>query len=84
MVINEINEIEGMDAATGHLPADHPVKDLLAEYSDVLQEPTSLPPDRPVSHVIPLEPGARPPYRGMYRLRHHWREQRYTSKCRNC
>ena len=68
VMVNEVNEIEGMDVATGHLPADHPVRDLLAEYADVLREPTTLPPDRPVSHVIPLEPGARPPHRGMYRL----------------
>ncbi|GFH17888.1 Zf-CCHC domain-containing protein/RVP_2 domain-containing protein, partial [Haematococcus lacustris] len=34
---------------------------LLAEYSDVFTPLTGLPPDRPVGHTIPLEPGNRPP-----------------------
>ncbi|KAJ9515735.1 hypothetical protein QJQ45_002627 [Haematococcus lacustris] len=41
---------------------------LLAEYSDVFTPLTGLPPDRPVGHTIPLEPGNRPPATPMYRL----------------
>lgn len=60
--------IEGLDAATGHLPADHPVHQLIVDYKEVFEEPQGLPPDRPISHTIPTEPGAVPPRRGMYRL----------------
>ncbi|KAJ9515942.1 hypothetical protein QJQ45_016884 [Haematococcus lacustris] len=41
---------------------------LLAEYNDVFTPLTGLPPDRPVGHTIPLEPGNRPPATPMYRL----------------
>ncbi|KAJ9526430.1 hypothetical protein QJQ45_009903 [Haematococcus lacustris] len=41
---------------------------LLSEYSDVFTPLTGLPPDRPVGHTIPLEPGNRPPATPMYRL----------------
>ncbi|KAJ9520727.1 hypothetical protein QJQ45_007586 [Haematococcus lacustris] len=41
---------------------------LLAEYSDVFTPLTGLPPERPVGHTIPLEPGNRPPATPMYRL----------------
>ena len=42
---------------------------LLAEYQDVFSDlPEGLPPYRKISHVIPLEPGTHPIFRGMYRL----------------
>lgn len=43
---------------------------LLAEYSDVFPKdlPAGLPPDRGEGHTITLEPGAVPPFKGMYRL----------------
>ncbi|KAJ9518360.1 hypothetical protein QJQ45_010314 [Haematococcus lacustris] len=54
-IITSINEPSQLDA-------------LLAEYSDVFTPLTGLPPDRPVGHTIPLEPGNRPPATPMYRL----------------
>ena len=45
------------------------VKGLLEEFADVFQAPPAgLPPKRNVGHTIPLEPGAIPPFRPMYRL----------------
>jgi hypothetical protein len=42
---------------------------ILSEYQDVFEElPDELPPKRNTAHVIPLEPGARPVYKPMYRL----------------
>ncbi len=34
----------------------------------MLAEPSGLPPDRGIEHVIPLEPDAQPPFKRMYRL----------------
>ena len=44
-------------------------KPIVAEYIDVFPKdlPSHLPPDRAVGHTIPLEPGASPPFSGMYR-----------------
>ena len=39
-----------------------------SQFADVFAEPSGLPPDRGVEHVIPLEPGAQPPFKRMYRL----------------
>ena len=36
--------------------------------ADVFAEPSGLPPDRNIKHVIPLEPDAQPPFMHMYRL----------------
>jgi transposase InsO family protein len=42
---------------------------ILVEYKDVFEElPDELPPVRNIAHVIPLEPGARPVYKPLYRL----------------
>jgi len=41
---------------------------LRAEFADVFAEPSGLPPDRGIEHVIPLEPDAQPPFKRMYRL----------------
>ncbi|KAJ9511484.1 hypothetical protein QJQ45_029848 [Haematococcus lacustris] len=41
---------------------------LLTEYSDVFTPLTGLPPERPVGHTTPLEPGNRPAATPMYRL----------------
>ena len=51
-------------------PADQKLAELLKEYEDVfrLELPRGLPPVRNVGHSIPLEPGAPPPFRPMYRL----------------
>jgi hypothetical protein len=46
-----------------------PLEKVLEEFKDVFEElPPGLPPDRGVPHVIPLEPGAVPPKKRMYRL----------------
>lgn len=41
---------------------------LLSEYSDVFGELDKLPPKRKIAHLIPLEPGAKPIFKHMYRL----------------
>ena len=41
---------------------------LQQQYSDVFAEPSGLPPDRGVEHVIPLLPDSQPPFQRMYRL----------------
>ena len=41
---------------------------LQKQYSDVFAEPSGLPPDRGVEHVIPLMPDSQPPFQRMYRL----------------
>lgn len=43
---------------------------ILEQYKDVYppELPSGLPPHRNISHPIPLEPGARPMSRPMYRL----------------
>lgn len=44
------------------------LQSLLTEYDDVFGELKELPPKRPIAHVIPLEPGAKPIFKNMYRL----------------
>jgi len=41
---------------------------LQQHYAGVFAEPSGLPPDRGVAHVIPLLPDSRPPFQRMYRL----------------
>jgi len=42
---------------------------ILKDYNIVFSAPTELPPERPVSHTIPLEdPQALPPFKPVYRL----------------
>ena len=41
---------------------------LRQQYCDVFAEPSGLPPDRGVEHVIPLLPDSQPPFQRMYRL----------------
>ena len=41
---------------------------ILTEYKDVFAEPTELPPDRGLGHVIPIIPGSKAPSRGIYRM----------------
>jgi hypothetical protein len=60
-------------AATASAPADtndrSQLQQTLDKYSDVFADlPSGLPPLRNVAHTIPLEPGARPPAKRLYRL----------------
>ena len=49
------------------IPVD--IRAVIDKYADVFEEiPAGLPPDRGVSHTIPLIPGAKAPYKRMYRL----------------
>ena len=44
-------------------------REILNNYKDVFSDiPAGLPPDRGTGHTIPLEPGARPPFKPIYRL----------------
>jgi hypothetical protein len=36
------------------------VEQLLGQFEDIFQAPTTLPPPRPFDHTIPLLPGAQP------------------------
>ena len=44
------------------------VDTLRQQYADVFAEPSGLPPDRGVKHVVPLVPDSQPPFQRMYRL----------------
>ena len=44
------------------------VDTLKEDFADVFAEPSGLPPDRGVEHVIPLLPDSQPPFQRMYRL----------------
>jgi hypothetical protein len=46
------------------------IVNLIAEFPDVFKDiPPGLPPDRPgIAHTIPMEPGAKPVYKPLYRL----------------
>ncbi len=51
--------------------AEYPeeIQQIIDEYPDVFAElPPGLPPERDISHTIPLQPGATPPAKRMYRL----------------
>jgi hypothetical protein len=64
----------GIPEAISNLPDSvcHPsVKELLQKFSEVFEEPSGLPPDRPdcpVEHHIDLEPGAKVPARSPYKM----------------
>ncbi|KAJ9515658.1 hypothetical protein QJQ45_002704 [Haematococcus lacustris] len=44
------------------------LKDLINEYSDVFAPFNGLPPERPIGHTIPLQPGCKPPTLPAYRM----------------
>jgi hypothetical protein len=52
--------------AVNQYPAE--VQSVLHQYNDVFAEITELPPERNITHTIPLQPGAQPPVTRMYRL----------------
>ncbi|XP_027088526.2 uncharacterized protein [Coffea arabica] len=55
---------------TGEDQQPQEIRDLLEEFSVVIQQPVSLPPARACDHAIPLKPGAQPfklkPYRYLH------------------
>lgn len=55
-----------MDA--GHADLLQHVGTLKQQYPDVFAEPSGLPPDRGMEHVIPLLPDSQPPFQRMHRL----------------
>ena len=62
-----INAYALNNADMTHVPAE--LSNLIKEFADVFAPmPVGVPPDRGISHVIPLAPGSTPAYRGMYRL----------------
>ena len=49
--------------------SDALMEQIKLEFEDVFQAPPpGLPPDRGTGHLIPLEPGHKPPYKNPYRL----------------
>lgn len=60
---------------------------LLREFADVCQGlPAGLPPERRCAHVIPLVPGAKPPFRPMYShgITVIWSGRRLRSRSKSC
>jgi hypothetical protein len=63
----QINAYALNNADLSHVPKE--LSNLVQEFTDIFAPmPIGLPPDRGIGHVIPLEPGSTPAYRGMYRL----------------
>ncbi|KAJ9516266.1 hypothetical protein QJQ45_001108 [Haematococcus lacustris] len=61
--------VETIDERLNDLKVSAPVKRLINEYHTIFSEELrGLPPTRKVAHTIPLEPGAKPPFRPMYRM----------------
>ncbi len=74
VVVKEAEEQPSTGSATidvaGGLVPEASMRSLLQEYQDVFPEnlPPGLPPERGTGHTIPMEPGAAPPFRPIYRL----------------
>lgn len=65
-IIKEVTEDKvAADSSAAQHPAASPI---LAEYPDVFEPPTGLPPTRHVDHHIDLEPGQPPPFKRTYKL----------------
>ncbi|KAJ9532067.1 hypothetical protein QJQ45_003771 [Haematococcus lacustris] len=61
--------VDTIDERLNDLKVSAPVKRLINEYHTIFSEELrGLPPTRKVAHTIPLEPGAKPPFRPMYRM----------------
>ncbi len=54
--------------AAESVQASPPLQTLIKEFEDVFAPISKLPPVRDTGHTIPLEPGAKPPFRLMFRL----------------
>jgi hypothetical protein len=53
----------------GDIECSAPMKEVLLDLQDVFTEQFNCPPERPgITHRIQLEPGAKPPFRPIYRL----------------
>ncbi|GFH13524.1 uncharacterized protein HaLaN_09424 [Haematococcus lacustris] len=58
-----------MNTPSDPLLSNSKLRGLLERHKVVFNDiPPGLPPSRGVGHTIPLEPGANPPFKGMYRL----------------
>ncbi|KAJ9532015.1 hypothetical protein QJQ45_003724 [Haematococcus lacustris] len=61
--------VDTIDERLHDLKVSAPVKRLINEYHTIFSEELrGLPPTRKVAHTIPLEPGAKPPFRPMYQM----------------
>ncbi|GBG62610.1 hypothetical protein CBR_g31246 [Chara braunii] len=56
------------DSSPTHLSSDPRVVRLLDEFVDIIESPTGVLPDRPISHEIVLKAGAEPPKGCIYRM----------------
>ena len=62
-------DVEASDAFKGCDPSHKKAMiDIVANYDEIFQEPTGLPPKRDIQHEIPLQQDAPLPNVGMYRL----------------
>ena len=58
-----------MNRPDPRLSLDPDVRELVDQFADIFQDtPPGLPPERGIPHPIPLEEGAKPPWRPVYRL----------------
>ena len=80
VVDNIISSVQNSDDPRKQCPEDQPEKlefptdiseglqKVLHKYQEVFRDRTTFPKDHGIHHVIPLEPGSKPPYRPPYRL----------------
>ena len=63
------------DVFVEHQSAVHSIKELVAQFSSVFSEPAGLPPDRGITHAIPMQPNHAVPANKTYRLSKPQREE---------
>lgn len=63
-----ILHLNSLSLQAPHSSAPPAISALLQQYSEVFQEPTTLPPHRDIDHAIPLQEGATPPNIRPYRV----------------
>lgn len=67
--VANVSPVGGENVQVHDAGCDSKLRELLDEYQCVFQDlPDGLPPERGVAHVVPLQPGTKPPWRGLYRL----------------
>jgi hypothetical protein len=70
-----ILHLNSLSLQAPHSSAPPAISALLQQYSEVFQEPTTLPPHRDIDHAIPLQEGATPPNIRPYRVPHKQKDE---------